>query len=139
MIKTPQNVWWKYYNTLESLTLWTSTGTIWDFHLSSFSQDHFTPLKYNQYSTINTPHLYNFNLNMTWKTRFMIWIKVIIMMMIIIIIIIIIKKQSKLHCYKNVKYSNKMNFQTVNWLLKTIKNYQLFLHVKVLQQKNKDG
>ena len=46
------------------------------------------------------------------------------------------QKQSMLQCYKNVKYSNKMNCQKgqKNPLKSSNKNYHLLLHVKVLQQ-----
>ena len=40
-----------------------------------------------------------------------------------------------LHCYKNVKYSNKMNSQKGKKTLKSNnKNYHLLLHIKMLQQ-----
>ena len=41
-----------------------------------------------------------------------------------------------LHCYKNVKYSNKMNSPPPKKtpLKSNNKNYYLLLHVKVLQQ-----
>ena len=42
-----------------------------------------------------------------------------------------------LHCYKNVKYTNKMDSQKRKKKASKSKHYKLLLHVKVLQQLTK--